>query len=106
MRDRGPAGSLHATPQSWETGTVHDVSVQGMAGLDEGALTELNREPVAFLAELATRHGVPFAAAFYRAQTVVLDYGTSRRIDADGAFSMIASMLEWAQQYRHVRPAG
>ncbi|HET6878217.1 MAG TPA: hypothetical protein VFH38_11860 [Jatrophihabitans sp.] len=67
---------------------------------DHDELARLNREPVSFLADIAARSGpVPYDAAFYEAQTVVLQHGTSRRIDRDSAAALCARMVEWARAY-------
>ena len=63
-------------------------------------LVRLNREPVSFLADVAARdERVPYDAAFYEAQSVVLEHGSSRRIDLDSATLLCRQMQEWARSY-------
>lgn len=67
-------------------------------GVDD--LVRLNREPVSFLADIAARdERVPYEAAFYEAQSVVLQHGSSRRIDRDSATLLCRQMQEWARSY-------
>lgn len=63
-------------------------------------LVRLNREPVSFLADVAARdERVPYDAAFYEAQGVVLRHGSSRRIDLDSATMLCRQMEAWARSY-------
>lgn len=64
-------------------------------------LARLNREPVSFLADVAARYEqVPYDAAFYEAQSLLLEHGSSRRIDPASADTLCRRMQEWARSYR------
>lgn len=62
-----------------------------------GALAALNRSPLAFLAECGVRHGATFGRAMVRAQRLVDQHGTARRIEADEARALCIAIRSWAQ---------
>lgn len=65
-----------------------------MVAADE--LERINRWPIGVLAAAATAVGADSATAIARAQRLIVEYGTSRRIDAEHARQLILAMQEWA----------
>lgn len=70
------------------------------ARLTPDSISDLNRSPLAFLAECGVRHGQPFGRSFIHAQDLLDRYGTSRRIELEQAQRLCRAMRMWAEERR------
>ena len=65
-------------------------------GINDDALSALNRSPLSFLANCGVRHGESFGNSFLQAQDLLDRHGTSRRIGQDHACNLCEAMRQWA----------
>lgn len=61
-------------------------------------LERLNRWPIGVLAGVGIAAGADAASAIVRAQQLIGEHGTSRRIDGEHAERLVLAMQQWAAQ--------